>query len=121
MSEGVVYAIASVFVLVGLAANVRFVYRYARYSDWSGNPVGRTHMIRALSMGSILLYAFGSRWLPLPEVVQHLLGLAVWATVAFVEVRIAAVLEAIQRGNISVEDRNWTPIRDWLHKRVRRR
>jgi len=103
MDRGTVVAVASAFVVLALVVNLYFVYRYVRYSNWSANPVGRTHMTRAVAMGAILAYAFTGRWLPVPDWVQDLLGLAVWVAVFFVELRLAYTLVAIQTGRITME------------------
>jgi hypothetical protein len=102
MDREIVVIVASVFVALALLANFYFIYRYARFSNWASNPVGRTHMTRAVAMGAILAYAFTGRWLPVPDWVQDLLGLGVWVAVFFVEIRLTYTLVGIQQGKITL-------------------
>jgi hypothetical protein len=103
MDQNILYVTASVFVVLALLANTYFVYRYARYSAWNSNPVGRTHMVRSVAMGAILVYAFTGRWLPVSDLVQDMLGLAVWVTVFFIELRLTYTLVAVQGGRITLD------------------
>lgn len=113
MSEGVVYLIASIIVVVAWGFNTAFIYRYARYSDWEYSLVGRTQMQGRASMWLLLTYALTVRWLDVFPPLQYVIGLIVYTLIALMEVRMYFVLRYTQLERVSLQVHNYTPIRNW--------
>jgi hypothetical protein len=121
VSENAVYLIASIFAAIALLANTWFIIRYWRGSPWARSLIGRTIMHRAMTMWMILAYVFLSRWFKPPETLQTALGLAIWAGVALIEIRMLLAIGYIQAGHITLDQPNYTPIRNrWAKWRAYR-
>lgn len=118
MNEGVVYLIASIIVIVAWVFNSLFIYRYARFSQWQYSLIGRTQMQGRGSMWLLLTYALTVRWLELFPDVQYAIGLAVYAMIAYMEIRMFVVLRYTQLERVSLQKHNYTPIRDWWKKHI---
>lgn len=116
MNDGVVYLIASVFAAIALLASGAFIWRYWRHANWRRTLIGRVIMHRAMTMFLILAYVFSARWFEIPEIVQAAIGLAVWAGVAVVEVRMYLVIWYITAGKVTLDQPNYTPVRNVLSR-----
>jgi RsiW-degrading membrane proteinase PrsW (M82 family) len=120
VSDNVVFLIASIMAAVALVACTAFIIRYWRTSRWNRSLVGRTIMHRAMTMWAILAYVFMSRWFEPPEPVQSAIGLAIWGGVALVEIRMLLVIAYITTGRVTLDQPNYTPIRNQWAKWRRR-
>lgn len=113
--------IANVLSALLLAEVLAFVLVYATGSPWRRTLIGRTLMYLAASMALLLVYAFTSRWLGLPEDLRQAVGTGVYAILVGMWGRLLLVLRFAQRGNVSAEHPNYTPLRDWLARHRLRR
>lgn len=116
MNEDLVYLIASILVIIAWLGCGWFIWLYATGSPWQETLIGRTMMLGRLSMFALLTYALTSRWLEPIEDLRYILGLLTYAGVAIMEWRMAAVVRYAQTGNITIENPNYTPIRDWFRR-----
>jgi len=120
MNEDLVYTIASIIVIIAWLGCGWFIWLYATGSPWRETLIGRTMMLGRVSMFALLTFALTNRWLEPAEDLRNILALMIYASIAAMEWRMAAVVRYAQKGNITIENPNYTPIRDWF-RRVRNR
>jgi hypothetical protein len=116
MSEDLVHLIASFEVIIAWLGCGYFIWLYATRSPWRETLVGRTMMQGRVSMFALLTYALTSRWMDPVPWLQVTLGLVVYALIAGMEWRQAFVVRYAQKGNITPENPNYTPVTDWFRK-----
>jgi hypothetical protein len=116
-AEEVAYLIASILAAIAWVGNLRFIYLYATRSPWRETLIGRTMMQGRLSMFALLTFALTNRWLQPAPVLYLTLGLAVYAGIAYMEWQQSQVVWYAQKGKITIENPNYTPIRDWIRRR----
>ena len=121
MNDDLVYLIASIIVIIAWLGCARFITLYATRSPWRETLIGRTMMLGRVSMFVLLTFALTARWLPISQEVRDVLALLIYASIAMMEWRMAAVVDYAQKGKITVENPNYTPISDWFRRRLRRR
>lgn len=120
MNDDVVYLIASVLVIIAWLGCARFIWLYATRSPWRETLIGRTMMLGRVSMFALLTFALTARWLEPTQELRDILALLIYASIALMEWRMAAVVDYAQKGNITIDNPNYTPIRDWVRRQRRR-
>ena len=120
MNDSTVLLIANLLVLNVFAAVTSFIVAYAWKSPWQSTPIGSAFMHIGASMWLLVTYALTSRVLePLPWV-QDIMALCIYAIIGVMWWRVFFVLRFIQTGRITLEEPNYTPIRNWLRKLLRK-
>jgi hypothetical protein len=97
---------------IAWAGTLAFVLAYAIDSPWRSSLVGRTMMYRAGSMLVILSYILVSKWFDLTFVNQYVFGLGIYVIVALTEWRLFAALRFAQRGRVTADHPNYSPVLD---------
>lgn len=85
-------------------------------SPWRAGVVGRTIMHLAASMALLMIYIFIARWLDVSEDTRRLIGNSVYGFLVLMWGRMLLMLRFIQKGKITPENPNYTPLRDWVRR-----
>lgn len=121
MSENVVLLIANIIVIVAWVGCALFVVTYAFGSPWRSTLAGRTIMYSKMAMLALLTYALTARWIEPADEVNYAIALATYAGIAAVQWRLYATLRYVQAGKVTLDKPNYTPVRDWWKRRMRKR
>jgi hypothetical protein len=121
MNDGLVDLTANLLVVAAWLGCARFIWLYATRSPWRETLIGRTMMLGRVAMFTLLTFALVARWVEIPDLVRNSVALLIYASIALMEWRMAAVVDYAQKGNITIDNPNYTPIRDWFERHRRRR
>lgn len=122
MSEAALTFVASIVVLLVWVAVGGFVIVYATWAPrWKDTPVGRMLMGIAATFWVLVTLALVRRWFPAADGIFAYLALVTYGAIFVAWVWALFVLVLLVRGIITPTRMNPHPVRDWLHRRFRKK
>lgn len=105
--------IANCMIVVAWLGVLAFVFSYYRNSPWKQTLIGRTIMYKAGAMLALLSLGLASNWLDgYPG--EQWIRLLIYGTLAIVQWRLFMSLLYIQKGLVTYDNPNYTPVRNFL-------